>query len=95
MYTTTINQNGMILLNKDARKALGLKLGDKVTINFDKNEARIAKRMTDTEAQAYMDSLFSSKTKRLIKKYAGKTADELFDIAITTALEEEAAEGRL
>lgn len=95
MYTTTINQNGMILLNKDARKALGLKLGDKVTINFNENEAKIAKRMTDEEAQAYMDSLFSPKTKQLIKKYAGKSASELFDIAMTKAIKEEIAEGRL
>ena len=71
MYTTTINQNGMILLNKDARKALGVKLGDRVMINFDEKSARIEREMTDEEAQAYMDSLFSPETKRLIKKNAG------------------------
>lgn len=95
LYTTTINQNGMILLNKDARKALGVKLGDRVTVDFNNNGAKVARMMTDEEAQAYMDSLFSLKTKRLIKKYAGKSADELFDIAMTRALEEEMAEGRL
>ena len=95
MYTTTINQNGMILLNKDARKALGVKLGDRVTINLDEGVAKVEKRMTDEEAQAYMDSLFSPETKHLIKKYAGMTADELFDIAITRSIKEEMAEGRL
>ena len=85
----------MILLNKDARKALGLKLGDKVTVDFDEKTVKIAKRMTDEEAQAYMDSLFSPKTKQLIKKYAGKTADELFDVAFRKAVKKEIAEGRL
>lgn len=95
MYTTTINQNGMILLNKDARKALGVKLGDRVMINFDEKSARIEREMTDEEAQAYMDSLFSPETKRLIKKNAGKTADELFDSAMEKVLKEEITEGRL
>lgn len=49
MYTTTINQNGMILLNKAAREALGVKLGDKVTIDFDSKSARVERRMSDEE----------------------------------------------
>ena len=95
MYVTTINQNGMILLNKDARKALGVKLGDRVTINFDSKSAKIEREMTEEEAQAYMDSLFTPESKKLVKKYAGKTADELFDIAIKKSIAEEMAEGRL
>ena len=77
MYTTRINQNGMILLNKDARKALGLKLGDMVFINFDKNSARIARRMSDEEFFAKMDANNSEKTKAAIKKNAGKTISEM------------------
>ena len=49
MYTTTINQNGLILLNKAARDALGVKLGDRVVINFDGKQARIEREMTDEE----------------------------------------------
>lgn len=95
MYTTTINQNGMVLLNKDARKALGLKLGDKVMVNFDKKNVRIEPRMSEKEAQAYMDSLFTPESKKLVKKYAGKTADELFEIAMKKSMAGEIAEGRL
>ena len=79
MYTTTINQNGMILLNKDARKALGLKLGDKVFINFDKNSAKIARRMSDEEFFAKMDANNSERTKAAIKRNAGKTVSEMRD----------------
>ena len=95
MYTTRINQNGMILLNKDARKALGLKLGDKVMINFDKENVRVERLMTDEEFFAKMDAMKSEKTKRLIKKYAGKTADELFEIAMKKSIAQEMAEGRI
>ena len=95
MYTTTINQNGMILLNKAAREALGVKLGDRVTINFNKKSAKVEREMTEEEAQAYLDSLFSPETKRLIKENAGKTADELFEVAMMKTLKEEVAEGRL
>ena len=49
MYTTTINQNGMILLNKKAREALGLKLGDRVAISFDTKSARVERPMSDEE----------------------------------------------
>ena len=95
MYTTTINQNGMILLNKDARKALGLKLGDRVTINFDKNSARIARRMTDEDFFAKLDSMKSERTKQMIEKYAGKSDDELLDIAMKKVVKREMTEGRL
>ena len=92
MYTTTINQNGMILLNKDARRALGLKLGDRVVINFDKKSARVEREMTDEEAQTYMDSLFTPGSKQLVKEYAGKSADELFDIAMEKSITDKETE---
>ena len=95
MYTTTINQNGMILLNKDVRKAMGVKLGDKVMVTLGKDGASVARLMTDEEFFEKMDSMKSEETKRLIKKYAGKTADELFEIAMQKSIAEEMAEGRL
>ncbi len=79
MYTTTINQNGMILLNKAAREALGVKLGDRVMIRTDKKRATVEREMTDEEARAYMDSLFSAETKKHIKENAGKTVREMMD----------------
>lgn len=77
MYTTTINQNGMILLNKDARKALGLKLGDRVMVNFDKKTIRIAGRGSDEDFFKRMDANNSEKTKAAIKKNVGKTISEM------------------
>lgn len=85
MYTTTINQNGLILLNKAAREALGLKLGDKVMISFSKKSATIEREMSDEEFFEKMDEMKSKKTQENIRKMAGKSADELFEIAMKEA----------
>ncbi len=82
MYTTTINQNGLILLNKNARKALGLKLGDRVTVNFSKHSAIIERELSDEEFFNKLDAIKSKKTKQNIQKLAGKSADELFELSI-------------
>ena len=71
MYTTTINQNGLILLNKAAREARGVKLGDRVTINISKESATVKRELTDDEFFAQMDAKKSSKTKSKIRQYAG------------------------
>lgn len=89
MYTATINQNGLILLNKAARKALGVKLGDRVVINFDSHSAVIERELSDEEFFTKMDAMKSSKTKQNIKKHAGKTADELFEVAVKKAASQE------
>ena len=95
MYTTTINQNGMILLNKAAREALGVKLGDRVTVNVDKKVAKIEREMTDEEFFARLDAMKSEATKKRIKELAGKTADELFEMAMAKTFANEYAEGRI
>ena len=77
MYTTTINQNGLILLNKAARDSLGVKLGDRVTVNFNNKSATIEREMTDEEFFTKLDAMKSEETKRRIKELAGKTTDEL------------------
>lgn len=82
MYTTTINQNGMILLNKTAREALGLRLGDRVTVNFNKKSAMVRREMSDEEFFTKLDSIKSEKTKKRIQENAGKTASELFEMAM-------------
>ncbi len=90
MYTATINQNGMILLNKHAREALGVKIGDKVTINFSKKSATVTRAMTDEEFFDKLDAMKSANTREKIAANAGKSADELFGMAIKKAtLEEE------
>ena len=88
MYTTTINQNGMILLNKNAREALGVKLGERVTVSFDTKSARVERRMSDEEFLKKLDAMKSSKTQRRIKELAGKTADELFEMAMSKTMED-------
>ena len=89
MYTTTINQNGRILLNKHAREALGVKLGDRVVINVSKKTAVVKRELTDDEFFTRMDAMKSPKTNESIKKHAGKTADELFKVAIEKSLTED------
>ena len=69
MYTTTINQNGMILLNKAAREALGVKLGDRVMISFDKKSARVERRMSDKE---FLDGI-----ERIHTKYGSNQKNEI------------------
>ena len=91
MYTTTINQNGLILLNKSAREALGVKLGDRVIINISKESAVVKRELTDDEFFAQMDAMKSHKTKESIKSHAGKSADELFEEAMQKSLKEQEA----
>ena len=92
MYTTTINQNGMILLNKAVRESLNLQLGDRVTISFNKKSATVQKEITDEEFFAKLDAMKSERTKRHIKENAGKSADELFRLAVAkSASSKEAA----
>ena len=69
MYTTTINQNGMILINKAVREALGLKLGDKVTVTFDTQSARVERKMSDEE---FMDGI-----SKIQAKYGDKSSNDL------------------
>lgn len=95
IYTATINQNGMVLLNKDARKSLGVKLGDKVIVEISTKSVKIERQMTDEEFFSKLDSMKSEKTKRLIKEQAEKSDDELLDTAMVKFLKEELTEGRL
>ena len=70
-----------------------MNLGDRVTISFDKKQARIEKPMTDEEFFAKLDAMKSEKTKQRIKELAGKTADELYAMAMQKVLSTEVAEG--
>ena len=83
MYATTINQNGMILLNKAAREALGLHLGDRVVVNFTKKSATVERDLTDDEFFAKLDSLKSASTKASIARHSGASASDLMHLAIS------------
>ena len=82
MYSTTINQNGMILLNKAAREALGVKLGDRVTISLSRRGAVVERELTDAEFFDKLDAMKSADTQRRISENAGKSASELFEMAM-------------
>jgi len=82
MYTTTINQNGMILLSKAVRESLNLQLGDRVTVSFNKKSAIVQKEITDEEFFAKLDAMKSERTKKRIQENAGKSASELFRMAM-------------
>jgi len=83
MYTTTINQNGMILLSKAVRESLNLRLGDRVTISFNKKTVTVQKEITDEEFFSKLDAMKSERTKKRIQENAGKSANELFQTAMT------------
>ena len=89
MYTTTINQNGMILLNKAVREALGIQLGDRVTVSLKKKTVIVEREMSDEEFFAKLDSMKSDRTKKRIQEMAGKSADELFRIAMSKSANQE------
>lgn len=87
MYTTTINQNGMILLNKAVRESLNLQLGDRVTVSFNKKSVTVQKEITDEEFFAKLDAMKSERTRKRIQENAGKSADELFRMAMAKSAE--------
>ena len=78
MYTTTINQNGMILLNKAAREALGVKLGERVAISFDAKSARVERRMSDEEFLEGIDKIHAKYGSRQKKNIDATEAVELY-----------------
>lgn len=86
MYTTTINQNGMILLNKTVREALGIQLGDRVTVSLNKKTVTVEREMSDEEFFTKLDALKSERTKKRIQEMAGKSADEMFQIAMNKSM---------
>ena len=87
MYTTTINQNGMILLSKAVRESLNLQLGDRVTVSFNKKSVTVQKEITDEEFFAKLDAMKSERTRKRIQENAGKSADELFRMAMAKSAE--------
>ena len=86
MYTTTINQNGMILLNKTVREALGVQLGDRVTVSLNKKTVTVEREMSDEEFFTKLDAMKSERTKKRIQEMAGKSADEMFQIAMNKSM---------
>ena len=81
MYTTTITKSGQITLTKAAREKLGVKTGDKVYVDFETNELKIKRKLTNEEFLAKLDHIGKNTIpKELFNKYAGKSIRELQDL---------------
>lgn len=76
----TLSSSGQITLPKTFRDMIGLKSGDKANIELKDGAIVIRRQKTFEEVEAEMEKLrqsFSEETKRLIKKNAGKTVNQL------------------
>lgn len=79
MYTATITRSGQVTLPKELRDYLGVKIGGKITFDKGRDVVTIRRKLTDEEFFAELDKNISTKTRKLIKKYAQKTTSELLD----------------
>ena len=79
MYTVTITKSGQVTLPKELRDFLGVEVGGKITFDKVKDGVTIRRKLTEEEFFAEMDKNISAKTRRMIKKNAGKTVSELKD----------------
>lgn len=77
MYSAVITKSGQVTLPKELRDFLGVKPGEKITFNKDATGITIRRRLTDEEFTQALDANISPKTRKLIKKHAGKTVNEL------------------
>lgn len=82
MYTASLTKTGQATIPKVVRDILGITPGEDTKITYTTHKdgsVTIAKEMTDEEAFAYLDSLKSEKTKKIIARSAGKTVREMID----------------
>lgn len=79
MYTVTITKSGQITLPKELREFLGVKLGGKVTFRKDKNGVNIRRKLEKDAFFAELDKNINPKTRKIIKKSAGKSVSEMVE----------------
>lgn len=79
MYTVTITKSGQVTLPKELRDFLGVKPGQQITFDKEKNGVSIHRKLNRDEFFAELDKNISAKTRRLAKKNAGKTVAEMKD----------------
>ena len=77
MYSTTITQSGQITLPKELREFLGVKVGEKVIFEKEENGVTIRRKLSREEFFAELDKNVSPKTRKAIKRNAGKTVSEM------------------
>ena len=74
MYTVTITKSGQVTLPKELRDFLGVKPGQKITFNKERDGVSINRRLSDEEFFEKLDSLKSPKSKTFIKKHGARLA---------------------
>ena len=77
MYSAVITKSGQVTLPKELREYLGLKLGDRVIMEKTDNTVLIHRKLSKEEFFAKLDKNTSAKTRKAIKRNAGKTVNEM------------------
>ena len=76
-YAVVINSSGQITLPKAIRDVLGVKIGDRVKFDVEKEEVKVSRVKDIYEVLAEIDAERTPEQRERIKKIAGKTVREL------------------
>lgn len=76
-YAVVINSSGQITLPKAIRDILGVKIGDRVKFDVEKDKVEVSRVKDVYEVLAEIDAKRTPEEKARIKALAGKTAREL------------------
>jgi len=77
MYSAVITKSGQVTLPKELRDFLGVKPGERIFFDKKADRVDIRRKLTDKEFARALDANISPKTRKLVKKHAGKTVNEL------------------
>ena len=78
-YAVVINSSGQITLPKAIRDILGVKIGDRVKFDVEKEDVKVSRVKDIYEVLAEIDAERTPEQKARIKEIAGKTVHELMD----------------
>ncbi|MBQ3441149.1 AbrB/MazE/SpoVT family DNA-binding domain-containing protein [Candidatus Saccharibacteria bacterium] len=78
-YAVVINSSGQITLPKAIRDVLGVKIGDRVKFDIEKEEVKVSRVKDIYEVLAEIDAERTPEERARIKAIAGKTVHELMD----------------
>lgn len=76
-YAVVINSSGQITLPKSIRDILGVKIGDRVKFDVEKDEVKVSRVKDVYEVLAEIDAERTPEERKRIKAIAGKTVREL------------------
>lgn len=76
-HAVVINSSGQITLPKAIRDILGVKIGDRVKFDVEKDKVEVSRVKDVYEILAEVDAIWTPEEREQIRKTAGKTAREL------------------